>query len=81
MKLWITRNEDELSLWRVKPHLDYDGMWWDDDEDYDAITEEVYYSLTDYRDLPKADDELVEIEVNVTSQDSSKEHIKNRRHK
>ena len=81
MKLWITRNEDEISLWRVKPHLDCGGMWWDDVEDYDTISEEIYYSLTDFRDLPKVDDELVEIEINVTSQDSDEKTCKHRRHR
>lgn len=81
MRVWITCDSDwALCLWRVKPFLNGDGCWWDDDEEFDDITEDIYYSLTNYRDLPK-NDELIEIEVDVTSKDSNKEHIKNRRHK
>lgn len=80
MRLYLTRDEGGLALWRVKPFLNSDGCWWDDDEEFDDIIEDIYYSLTNYRDLPK-NDELIEIEVDVTSKDSSKEHIKNRRHK
>lgn len=80
MKLYLIRDEEGLALWRVKPFLNGGGCWWDDDEEFDDITEDIYYSLTNYRDLPK-NDELIEIEVDVTSKDSNKEHIKNRRHK
>lgn len=81
MRVWITCDSDwALCLWRVKPFLNGGGCWWDDDEEFDDITEDIYYSLTNYRDLPK-NDELIEIEVDVTSKDSNKEHIKNRRHK
>ena len=72
MRVWITRDDDwTLCLWREKPVLQDDGVWMNYNEEYCVLDS----------DLPKADDELVEIEVNVTSQDSSKEHIKNRRHK
>ena len=80
MKLYLTRDEEGLCLWRAKPFLGSDNFWYEEEEGYDNITEDIYYSLTNYRDLPK-NDELVEIEVDITSKDSSKEHIKNRRHK
>lgn len=80
MELYLTRDEEGLCLWRAKPFLGSDNFWYEEEEGYDNITEDIYYSLTNYRDLPK-NDELIEIEVDVTSKDSSKEHIKNRRHK
>lgn len=28
MKLYLTRDEEGLALWRVKPFLNGDGCWW-----------------------------------------------------
>ena len=80
MRLWLTKDEEGLCLWRTRPILGGDGVWWEEDEYFDEITEDIYYSLTSYGDLPR-NDELVEIEVNIISKDSSKKHIKNRKHK
>lgn len=28
MRLWITKDEEGLCLWRTKPALNEDGVWW-----------------------------------------------------
>lgn len=53
MRLWITKDEEGLCLWRTKPALNEDGVWWEDDEDYEEINSYIYYSLTNYADLPQ----------------------------
>lgn len=44
MRLWITKDEEGLCLWRTKPALNEDGVWWEDDEDYEEINSCIYYS-------------------------------------
>lgn len=36
MRLWITKDEEGLCLWRAKPALNEDGVWWEDDEEYEG---------------------------------------------
>ena len=62
MRLWITKDEEGLCLWRTKPALNEDGVWWEDDEDYEEINSCIYYSITGYADLPK-EGEIVEVDV------------------
>lgn len=84
MRLWITRDEDGLCLWRAKPTLNEDGIWWENDDEFNEINSQIFYSLTDYADLPK-NEELIEIDVNLVppsaQQSESKKHTKTRRHK
>lgn len=84
MRLWITRDEEGLCLWRAKPALNEDGIWREGDEEYDEINSQIFYSLTDYADLPKKE-EIIEIDVNLVppsaQQSESKKHTKTRRHK
>jgi hypothetical protein len=83
MRLWITKDEEGLCLWRAKPALNEDGVWWEDDEEYEEINSYIYYSLTDYADLPK-EGEIIEIDVTLvlpSQQLESKKYIKTRKHK
>ena len=84
MRLWITKDEEGLCLWRAKPALNEDGVWWEDDEEYEEINTYIYYSITGYADLPK-EGEIIEIDVALVppsaQQPESKERIKTRRHK
>ena len=79
----ITKDEEGLCLWRTKPALNEDGVWWEDDEDYEEINSCIYYSITGYADLPK-EGEIIEIDVTLVSpsqQLESKKYIKTRKHK
>lgn len=84
MRLWITKDEEGLCLWRAKPALNEDGVWWEDDEEYEEINTHIYYSITDYADLPK-EGEIIEVDVNLVppsaQQSESKKHTKTRKHK
>lgn len=83
MRLWITKDEEGLCLWRAKPDLNEDGVWRDDDEEYEEINIDIYYSLTNYADFPK-EGEIIEIDVTLvppSQQLESKKYIKNRKHK
>lgn len=84
MRLWITKDEEGLCLWRTKPALNEDGVWWEDDEDFTEITPDIYFTLTNWADITdKAG--IIEIDVNLVppsaQQSESKERIKTRRHK
>ena len=84
MRLWITKDEEGLCLWRAKPALNEDGVWWEDDEDFIEITPDIYFALTNWADITdKAG--IIEIDVNLVppsaQQSESKKHIKTRRHK
>lgn len=37
MRLWITKDEEGLCLWRTKPALNEDRVWWEDDEEYELL--------------------------------------------
>lgn len=83
MMITITKDEEGLCLWRTKPALNEDGVWWEDDEDYEEINSCIYYSITGYADLPK-EGEIIEIDVTLVSpsqQLESKKYIKTRKHK
>lgn len=83
MRLWITKDEEGLYLWRTKPALNEDGVWWEGDEDYEEINSCIYYSITGYADLLK-EGEIIEIDVTLVSpsqQLESKKYIKTRKHK
>lgn len=84
MRLWLTKDEEGLCLWRTRPILGGDGVWWEENEDFDEITEDVYYSLTGYGDLPR-NDGLIEIDVSLVPpsirQSESDKYVKVRKHK
>lgn len=84
MRLWLTKDEEGICLWRAKPTLGNDGVWWEENEEYDEINSQIFYSLTNYADFPKKK-EIIEIDVNLVppsaQQSESKKHIKTRRHK
>lgn len=80
MRLWITKDEEGLCLWRTKPALNEDGVWWEDDEDYEEINSCIYYWLC----RPPKEGEIIEIDVTLVSpsqQLESKKYIKTRKHK
>ena len=35
MRLWLTKDKEGLCLWRTRPILGGDGVWWEEDEDFD----------------------------------------------
>lgn len=46
MRLYLTRDEEGLCLWRAKPFLGSDNFWYEEEDGFDNITEEIYHSLT-----------------------------------
>lgn len=83
MRLWLTKDEEGLCLWRAKPFLGSDNFWYEEEDGFDSITEEIYHSLTGFNSLPK-DGELVAIDVDPISFSAEQiktGRIKNRRHK
>lgn len=84
MRLWITRDNEGFRLWRIKPTLNEDGVWRENNGEYEKINTYIYYYITDFADLLRKG-EIVEINIAVVSpsakQSESKECIKTRKHK
>jgi hypothetical protein len=84
MRLWITRDDEGFRLWRIKPTLNEDGVWRENNREYEKINTYIYYYITDFADLLRKG-EIVEIDIAIVlpfaKQSESKEYIKTRKHK
>lgn len=73
-----------VRLWRIKPTLNEDGVWRENNGEYEKINTYIYYYITDFADLLRKG-EIVEIDIAMVlpfaKQSESKEYIKTRKHK
>lgn len=81
MRLWITRDDEGFRLWRIKPTLNEDGVWRENNGEYEKINTYIYYYITDFADLLKKG-EIIEIDIAVVLPSvKQSECIKTRKHK